>query len=284
MFETAILVLLYNKEIVQSNTITSLIQSGVKYSNAKFVIWSNGPNKLKSHNYSNLMRLGYSVTIVETTNNESLAIIYNRFLQENEAKKYILLDDDSVLSKEFIDASSNSKACHISLPIISSVGEVQYPSVDRKRYSSIIEIKPNSKVTTIGSGLVIGRDIVDILEQRYGNVFDERFYLYGVDTTFCLRLSESALIKFVRVISGFDHSLSRLESENKKMNRFRRIERSYERGLKLRFYVPLSRALFLLAKTGASDLKRFCVGKKYQVSFLYVLKAFISGKHYRNKS
>lgn len=282
MFQTAILVLLYNKEIVESNTITSLIKSGVSYSDAKVVIWNNGPNELKSQDCSALSDLGYTVTIIETINNESLAVIYNRFLQETEAEKYILLDDDSELSKEFINASAASQSCHLSLPIISSEGKVQYPSIDRKRYSSATKIYPNSKVTTIGSGLVIGDEIVEALTLKYGEVFDERFYLYGVDTTFCLRLSESDLVKSVQIIPGFDHSLSRLGSENVKMTTFRRIERSYERGLKLRYYVPLPRAIFLLLKTGMSVLQRLCLGKQYQVSFLYVLKAFVSGKHYRD--
>ena len=113
-------------------------------------------------------------------------------------------------------------------------------------------------------------------------MFDERFYLYGVDTTFCFRLFESDLIKYVKIISGFDHSLSRLGTENSKMTKFRRIERSYERGLKLRYYVPLPKAIYLLLKTGTSVLQRLCMGKRYQVSFLYVLKAFLSGKHYRS--
>lgn len=284
MFQTAILVLLYNKEIFESNTITSLIKSDVSYSDAKVVIWNNGPVELKNKNCSVLSDLGYTVTIIETINNESLAVIYNRFIQETDAAKYILLDDDSELSKEFINASAASQSCHLSLPIISSEGKVQYPSIDRKRYSLATKIYPNSKVTTIGSGLVIGQDIADALKQRYNNVFDERFYLYGVDTTFCFRLFESDLIKYVKIISGFDHSLSRLGTENSKMTKFRRIERSYERGLKLRYYVPLPKAIYLLLKTGSSVLQRLCMGKRYQVSFLYVLKAFVSGKHYRKNS
>ena len=282
MFETAILVLLYNKEIVESNTVNSLLKSDVKYTNASIVIWNNGPSKLSIQDCSALTALGYTVSIEETIHNESLAVIYNRFIQETNAEKYILLDDDSELSNDYINASAASQSCHIALPVISSEGKVQYPSIDRKRYSSKTQLTSTSKVTTIGSGLVIGLDIVNALKQRYNSVFDERFYLYGVDTTFCLRLSESNLIKYVKVISGFDHSLSRLGSESSKMTAFRRIERSYERGLKLRYYVPLPRAIYLLLKTGTSVVQRLCMGKRYQVSFLYVLKAFVSGKHYRD--
>ncbi|WP_413693983.1 hypothetical protein [Psychromonas sp. KJ10-2] len=282
MLETAILVLLYNKEMKDSSTLNSLMKSTVQYSKAKIVIWNNGPKKLNIVNSQDLIDLGYQIEVVETISNDSLAVIYNRFIKANPAKKYILLDDDSELSEEFISASANSQPEHLSLPIITSNGKVQYPSIDRKRYSSLTEIKPESRIMTIGSGLVIGREVVNALKQHYKSVFDERFYLYGVDTTFCLRVNKSGQAKSVKLITGFDHSLSKLENETIKMVRFRRIERSYELGLKLRYYIPLSRSLFFLLKTGTSVLKRLCLGKRYKVSFLYVVKAFISGKHYRS--
>ncbi|WP_409439010.1 hypothetical protein [Psychromonas sp. GE-S-Ul-11] len=282
MLETAILVLLYNKEIKDSSTLNSLIKSTAQYSNAKIVIWNNGPKKLNSVNSQALIDLGYQTEIVETVTNDSLAVIYNRFIKANQAKKYILLDDDSELSEQFIKASALSKPEHLSLPIITSNGKVQYPSIDRKRYSSETIIKDSSRVTTIGSGLVLGINIVNALNEYYNSVFDERFYLYGVDTTFCLRVNESEQVKHVKLITGFDHSLSKLEMESETMTRFRRIERSYELGLKLRYYMPLSKTLFLLLKTGTSVLKRLCLGKRYKVSFLYVVKAFLSGKHYRS--
>jgi len=282
MLETAILVLLYNKEMKDSSTLNSLIKSTAQYSNAKIVIWNNGPNKLNTVNSQALIGLGYQIEVIQTVTNDSLAVIYNRFISDNKANKYVLLDDDSELSEEFIQASALSKPEHLSLPIITSNGKVQYPSIDRKRYSSEATIKDSSRVTTIGSGLVLGINIVNALNEYYDSVFDERFYLYGVDTTFCLRVNQSNQVKNIQLISGFDHSLSKLESESTKMNNFRRIERSYERGLKLRYYVPLPRAIFLLLKTGTSALKMRLGGKKYQVSFLYVLKAFLSGKHYRD--
>ncbi|WP_417696199.1 hypothetical protein [Psychromonas sp.] len=282
MLETAILVLLYNKEIKDSSTLNSLIKSTAQYSNAKIVIWNNGPKKLNSVNSQALIDLGYQTEIVETVTNDSLAVIYNRFIKANQAKKYILLDDDSELSEQFIKASALSKPEHLSLPIITSNGKVQYPKIDRQFYTATTQLRATSSLSTIGSGMVIGKEVIVALNEHYENVFDERFYLYGVDTTFCLRLSRSKLSDRVKVIVGFQHSLSKLESESAKMTRFRRIERSYERGLKLRYYVALPKAIFLLLKTGTSSLKRLCIGKKYQFSFFYVLKAFIFGKHYRD--
>lgn len=281
MFETAILVLLYNKEITDSNTINSLIESKFQYPNARLVIWNNGPEQLKKRDYRTFEDLGYDVVIEETLNNESLAVIYNRFLTQNRAEKYILLDDDSVLNAAYILASSKSKAAEVGMPIISSQGEAQSPTIDGLPYSAGTEFSSESKVTTIGSGLVIGADIVDSLKEHYKNVFDERFYLYGVDTTFCLRLFNNKLTDMIKIIPGFNHSLSRLEKEDFEKAKFRCLERSYDLGLTLRYYEPRLSSIFIVIKLCASTLKRTLLGKKVELNFVAVLKGFVFGKHYR---
>ena len=102
MFETAILILLYNKEIKDSSTINSLACTDYHYPNAKLVIWNNGPAPFKSTDCTKLESLGYAVAVKETLNNKSLAVIYNKFLVENAAERYVLLDDDSELNPAYI--------------------------------------------------------------------------------------------------------------------------------------------------------------------------------------
>jgi hypothetical protein len=278
MFETAILILLYNKGISSCKTINTLLESDIQYPNTKLVIWNNGPEQLKNRDIGSLEGLGYDVDIEETLNNESLAVIYNRFLANYCADKYILLDDDSVLNAEYILASSGSKSSEISMPIISSEGKVQSPQIDGQPYCQEIELTLESKVITIGSGLVIGTDIVNNLKEDYNYVFDERFYLYGVDTTFCLRLFNSKLIKKIKIIPGFSHSLSRLSSESKAKSDFRMMERSYDLALTLRYYATIFVLISIIKK-----LLGNCIGRKKQISFPYVLKAFYQGRHYRDK-
>lgn len=281
MFETAILVLLYNKEITESNTISTLLESVAQYHNARLVIWNNGPEQLKSRDCVRLQCLGYDVVIEETLNNESLAVIYNKFLAGNRAEKYILLDDDSVLNSEYILASSRSDTSEISMPIISSEGKVRSPQIDEQPYCQEIELTLKNKVITIGSGLVIGTDIVNNLKENYNDVFDERFYLYGVDSTFCLRLFNSKLTDKIKIISGFNHSLSRLEKESLKTIKFRRLERSCEIGLTLRYYLPLSRSVFVILWTGLGTLKRIFFMQQHTIDYLPLFKAFVLGRHYR---
>lgn len=283
MLETAILVLLYNKEITESKTIKSFKNSKLHYHNSRIVIWNNGPKKINRYICKQLMSLGYDVQFKETLNNESLGFIYNRFITQNMALKYIILDDDSVLSEEYISASLKSKSTDICFPIISSNGAIHSPTIDEKPYTNRSIVLPKSKIIAIGSGLVIGSVIADKVKKIYDNIFDERFYLYGVDTTFCLRVYDCGLIDKVKIIPGFDHSLSRLSHEDAETQKFRRLERSYDLGLQLKYYYPLAKALYLIFLVGAVTLKRQLLRQPSSIEFLSTIKAYKLGRHYRSK-
>ena len=129
--------------------------------------------------------------------------------------------------------------------------------------------------------MVIGTNICSEIHQYYKNVFDERFYLYGVDTTFCIRLFERKLTGSVNIIPGFNHSLSRLENESVKTTNFRRVERSYGQGLTLRYYYPLLTGIYYLLRVTASTLKRMIFKQTYNVNIIDMFKAFLNGKHRR---
>ncbi|MBH0044854.1 hypothetical protein [Pseudoalteromonas sp. NZS11_1] len=281
MFDTAIIVLLYNKEISDSTTLSSLISSGTQFSNAKLVIWNNGPNELTSCDVSFLTNLGYKVQIEETLHNESLAVIYNFFINNNQAEKYIFLDDDSTLNANYIKAACRSAASVVSMPMISSGGKVKNPVINSIVYSKGQNITANDKVITIGSGLVVGKGVVHELLRSFNSVFDERFYLYGVDTTFCHRLTLSRLVASIRIIVGFEHSLSRLETESERVTKFRQKERSYDFGMTLRYYYSFPRALYILARITLHVLKCILLSKKRVFSILFLFRAYITGKHYK---
>lgn len=283
MFENAILVLLYGKSISESNTLSSIKKLTVQFPDAKLVVWNNGPARFNNYDITELIKLGYQVEIIESLNNQSLAKIYNQFIRENSARRYVLLDDDSVLNDDYVSAAISTGSDNIAMPIITFNGKVQSPSIDHKRYSKPLELKEHNRVLTIGSGLVIGNKIVEKIRANYGNVFDKRFYLYDVDTTFCIRLYKAKLSPYIIIIPGFEHSLSRLTKESKQMTEFRRLERSYALGLRFRYYTPLMKAIFLSLKTSLSALSKLCVGKRYKVTSLHLWRAFLLGKHYRAK-
>lgn len=282
MYQTAILVLLYNKKISESKTLSTLAASYYQFSNAKLVIWNNGPKRLKAIDVSIFTDLGYQVQIEETINNESLAIIYNSFIRNNEAEKYIFLDDDSTLNADYIKAASESDSSVISMPIITSGGEVENPTINSISFDFNKKIVSTDTVMTIGSGLVIGRSIVLKLQERFNSVFDERFYFYGVDTTFCHRLKMSKLVENIRIITGFEHSLSRLETESNTMYKFRRKERSYDLGMTLRYYYSIRRSVYILAVVTLHILKCALLKKKSLFSLPLLFRAYVTGKHYKS--
>ena len=284
MYKTAILVLLYNKEIYDSETILSLVNLGEHSLNTKIIIWNNGPKPFQKGCVHDLEKIGYDIEIKETLFNESLAVIYNKFLCEHKAEKYILLDDDSTLTQEYVICSSLCGLFDVGMPVITSLGEIHMPKVNGVPYFSQIKLKDTSNVITIGSGLVIGNGIITLIKNKYKNVFDERFYLYGVDTVFCLRLNEMGLTKNIKFICGFEHSLSRLENESVKVKAFRRLERSYDIGLTLRYYTPLTESIFTILKLLTGTIKKRILKKDNPIFFLHLCIAFFKGKHYRNKS
>jgi hypothetical protein len=282
MFNTAILVLLYNKTLKESETLNTLLNSDVHYPDCKIVIWNNGPKALQDKDVSHFCSLGYEVSIEESLDNKALSVIYNAFISETDAEKYIFLDDDSCLNDEYIKASSEVNGKNVAMPIIKSDLGIESPRIDGVPYSFGMDVGLKNKVITIGSGLVVGIDIIYQLQEKYQSVFDECFYLYGVDTTFCLRLFNCKLTPDIQIIKGFSHSLSRLESEGDSIKKFRKLERTYDVGLRLRHYYPLLKQVYLLIKyTYIHVLNK--LGKK-DTSLLYghFLKAFIVGKHYRN--
>ena len=284
-FDSAFLIVLYNKEIPESDTLKSLSSFDFYFGRSKIVIWNNGPLSLKSNCFSFFEKVDADVTVLETLQNESLSVIYNRFFNEYSAKKYVILDDDSSLSEEYLKSISEVKPDQVGMPIIQSHGRITSPRINRKLYSGGDRvIQETDKVSTIGSGLVIGCDVVNKLTVKYGSVFDERFYFYGVDTTFCFRLFDSNLTKYIEIIPGFNHQLSRLEKEEGSISDFRRLERSYDMGLTMRYYNTKS---FLsnfnrVVKLGLNSFISLVTRKKTKILFLHFLKALVIGKHYKN--
>lgn len=284
MLNSSILILLYNKEIAESETLSSLVSSDVQFSNARLVIWNNGPNKLACYDVSHLVGLGYEVVVKETINNESLAVIYNHFINENQAAKYIFLDDDSSLNSDYIKAACSSTNSIVSMPLITSGGVVVSPKVNSNVGCKDQEVTSNEKVLTIGSGLVLGHDIVLEMLDKISTVFDERFYLYGVDTTFCLRLKILHLTNRIKFIDGFEHSMSRFEKESEEVSNFRKVERSYDFGLTLKYYYPKKKAFFEILMYMMMVFKRKLLKQPTEFSFFLIVKSFLTGKHYRNVS
>ncbi|MNF34121.1 hypothetical protein D3C76_577470 [compost metagenome] len=274
----SILVLTYNCEIEESITIRSLLNSKINFSGVELCIWNNGPKKFIT-NITALERLkkkGFSTTFKQTINNAPLSWIYNYFIQNFSNDSYVILDHDSELTLEYLSSILEKKDAFVKMPIILAKGIPQSPCSN-----GVFSAGPYTKkeyVTAIGSGIIISKEIAEAVRIKYGNVFDENFALYGVDTSFFIRLNKLALTEKLQSMPGFEHSLSRLETESKEVKLFRKVERSYDFGLTLRHY-PSSSLLIVAVK----QVLLWPFGRN-RITISKALKVFITGRHERCES
>jgi len=275
-YDFAFLIILYNCELNDSNTIKSLLNSNFDFNNVKITIVNNGPNELRSCNHIN----GIDIELIQDTSNRALSVIYNEFIQNNISKFFVILDHDSILTDEYINDLGKIRKNFqpdINIPSIYSGSLALGPKVDGKVISG-----PNinkHRLIGIGSGIVFSKNISTTLQKKYGSVFDENFFFYGVDSSFFLRLRRENLTRSINIIGPLQHSLSRLEIESSEVMSFRNKERSYDLGLTIRYYFSLEYlARFLLL----IFCKSFNRGKYKHLIFKDVISAILHGKHYRS--
>lgn len=281
-YDNIILVVLYNKKILECRTILSLLKNKA-LKNSKIVVWNNGPTGINIIDaQEKIESYGYEFSFFETIHNASLAYIYNQVITLFKSIRYILLDHDSLLSNEYVDDINLVLPNRIGMPEIFFNGELVNPCINMLPCQSLKDRLPNVPIMTIGSGLVLGRNIVEQLIDIYGKVFDERFYLYGVDTTFCLRVFNAGITSSIMLIHGFEHSLSRLEIENGPIKKFRRIERSCDLALRIRYYVPIKKWYKEVPRIYLSSLKKLIFHSEQQYNLTVFSKVFIRGKHVRD--
>jgi hypothetical protein len=271
----SMLVLTYNCEIEESITIKSLLNSKINFSGVTLCIWNNGPNAISTETPAivKLKEIGFKITIKQTITNAPLSWIYNYFLEDLSSDSYLIFDHDSELTPEYLNFILEKNSVFVGMPVISAKGIPQSPCSN-----GVFSAGPYTKnecVTAIGSGIIISKEAAKAIRGKYGNVFDENFALYGVDTSFFIRLHKLLLTEKLQSIPGFKHSLSRLETESNEVKYFRKVERSYDFGLMLRYY-PSIRIL----KTAAKQVLLWPFGRN-RIILSKALKVFIAGRHER---
>lgn len=277
-----ILIVLYNKTIEESQSYASLISQNIDYKSIDLFLWNNGPKKISPNTLECVQHRFNSIELIETVDNQALSVIYNKASARNTENFLIILDDDSSLSKEYIENALTCKNEQCLVPLITHNNTIQSPRIKKKKVSSLELPKNRDGFVSISSGLVIGSNIRKELKTLFGDTFDERFYLYGIDTTFCLRLGQSKLLKSLRIIPGFEHSYSKMESESKTVTEFRMKERAYDEGLRVRYYKSKPSMAFNLVKR-VFRLLFDKVLKRNNLKNTYIIDAILSGKHYKNQ-
>lgn len=265
--------MLYNCAPEDSETIRSLINTEQETIKARLCIWNNGPKTAKPtpETIKWLHYSGIEAIYIETLENQPLSWIYNHFIKKFNAKKYVILDHDSKVSKEYKAHVFSDEIDFIGAPRIEAKGSPRSPSVKGK--FSPGPYKKNECVTAIGSGVVVSSEAAQLISKIYGDVFDEKFALYGVDTSLFLRVHRLGLSDRVKLIPGFEHSLSRLENEPSSVKEFRKTERSYDFGLTVRNYPEILHIKFVIKQA------LLCLLGKGSFNLVAAMKAFASGRH-----
>lgn len=264
----------YNIDALSSKTINGFLNSKLSFHDVNLVVWNNGPQLYNSFDLSALNRKGITVFLHQTIENKPLSYVYNEFISHYRSDYYVILDHDSSVTDLYLESVIRFDE-DVGVPAISVNGKHVSPAINgvfsQGPYTS------KQRLIAIGSGIVFSNNIVSLLNIKYGNVFDSAFALYGIDTSFFLRLFQLQLIDKARMLPGFSHSLSRLVSESKEQTNFRNKERSYDVGITLRRYFSLFQLWYTI-----KILIKILIGKSKFRPWI-IIKSFFSGIHPRCK-
>lgn len=273
----SVVIVLYNREVSDSQTIVSLLEHWSNREDLHLDIINNGPSLIDEV----VLDIKGTFKYFQYLENRRLSSLYNEFLERNESEYYIILDDDSMLTEEYFHSLESLKKqspnADFALPKILSDGKCVYPK--KIDYNSK-NISNKDGVMSISSGLVIRHRLVLQYIKQYGNVFDERFYLYGVDSSFFDRLMLLEQELFGCYVGSIVHSLSSHEEEPHNVKAFRSLERSNDFALSTRYYFNLHKCIRLVYFIFTNPLG---IGKFKLLSFHEVCKTMLSGTHYRER-
>ncbi|MRG04234.1 glycosyl transferase [Klebsiella oxytoca] len=280
----AILVVLYDKLLEDSNSLKSLL--AICPDNVSLTVINNGPEKIINITsfHTNLVSKFKCFKLIEYVNNKPLSILYNDFINSMpDVDYYILFDDDSIISSDFISVINNlgDEEFDILVPKIKSIRDerIYYPVEEGVVVEQERALDPK-KTFSIGSGMIISNSCVNKILMNYPTIFDERYAFYGVDMSIFRRIrliiKKSKKPCFTLITRGMVlHSLSRIDS---KLTIFRASERLIDATLTFRNYFGFMNAIDLV-RIFARGFSVLGWHKSLSIILTYVF----SGCHHRSK-
>lgn len=198
--KVAILIVVYKKQLNESETLISLIRL-LKDNNEKIAycrIVNNGPIEI---NNDLLIPDNMVVDFIQSITNRPLSMIYNDFIKDYDGfDRFVILDDDSKLSKEYIERIYSSEVYDLELPkVYNDSNEIISPLLNWK---FIDKGRSNLKLSegfilSVGSGLVIDKSLLYLFKSLEILPFNEALSLYGVDSSFFLELRKKNFSKII---------------------------------------------------------------------------------------
>lgn len=245
----AILIVLYNQQPHESTTLQSLLDADLSHlKEVQLVLWNNGPQLLLERPLKAvqvaLAKKNITTFLYDTTENYSLAKIYNHFTKKKGFTHYILFDQDSTFAPNFFTKLSKAKDSDLILPIIYEEQSEQYlwprEIISRSNTVPILTegLYTKSRLEFPNSGTCFSTGFIGAFQKKISYLFNEAFGIYGVDVCFytdtATVLSENKELT-VYFTNTLYHRLSNFSSTPDAIASTRKIEQVYEHCL-LRLY------------------------------------------------
>lgn len=242
MYDLSLIIILYKKNVLDSDTLISLPSTLNKIEGKKFhiSIFDNSEQdsvtQLAYKNFTKNLPECACVNLISTFSNESLGIIYNQAIASVDSRYYCILDHDTKLDEfyfsTFFDLSEVNNV-NLFVPKILEKDELLYSP---KRQKVIVDIFNRCKVnkfTSEVSGMVSSTDFFSIMSGiiikktvfNDGYYFNEKIKLYGLDNLLFEYYNRNYDECYILPIF-LKHSISYLEKEDIDTKIFRFKERN----------------------------------------------------------
>ncbi|OCG32044.1 hypothetical protein A9G33_04345 [Gilliamella sp. Choc3-5] len=282
------IIILYNANIENSKTFQSLLSSDKNGITLNVIIWNNGPKALNHQECIQYKSICDSknihLSIYENLYNIALSKIYNIFIKQENFDFFTILDQDSILNNDFFQNIIMNDNFDVIVPEIYSTGWISeqnslcFPIYHETRKLFDKKVFTMGEIESISSGLTLSNQLIKYIIKKKQTVFDERYALYAIDTSFFLDLKALKQTQFKGICVGkINHSLDFNLQDRKKISATRRLEMEYSKVLNKIFYDKKSRLnvfLYLLRKF---------TRREYSFSeFLELVKCLFRKKHPRS--
>lgn len=187
------LVIIYNSSIEDSATLSSIPQLDLSETELTINIWNNGPIALNEEDISRYTQIcqskGIQVNIFQDLRNISLSKIYNYFLNEKNYSFISILDQDTVLNDDYFLNITQHHDKDLIIPQVftgDTIKTLRYPHRlnDQEEWQTISHGQVTENISSVTSGIILTRHLIDKFENFRGYVFEERLGFYGIDVEF----------------------------------------------------------------------------------------------------
>ncbi|MFT8210429.1 MAG: glycosyltransferase family 2 protein [Symbiopectobacterium sp.] len=227
------LVISYNSSISQSSTLQSLLDTDNKDINFKIFIWNNGPNLFEDHDIEEYLEKckekRISLSIYQDLRNISLSKIYNYIIKKGNFDFIAILDQDSTINVEYLQNIATHRKSNLIFPRIitekNNVAIQSHPHSSKDKNILINEGPVTSNMSSVTSGIVLSKDLINKIEKYRGYVFEEKLGFYGIDVDFFVTINhmiEKNISVNAFCVGSINHLFSsNNENENENENEFK---------------------------------------------------------------